>query len=77
VSWETSEFQCSHGARKHALFCFLEKRDHLFALHAREIFKEIVDRIAAFEIINQVLNRNTRTSETRRATHDFRIDFYD
>ena len=53
MSWETSEFQCSHGARKHALFCFLEKRDHLLALHAREIFKEIVDRIAAFEIINR------------------------
>jgi hypothetical protein len=36
---------------------------------------ENLNRIAALEIINQVLNRNARTGETRCAAHDFGIDF--
>ena len=55
---------------------FLKKCNDLLARDARETFQEILDRIAALEVID-VLNRNTRASETRRAAHDLRINFDD
>ncbi len=62
---------------EHAIFRFLEKRDHLFARDSRETFQEILDRLAAFEVINQILDWHTRARETRRTAHDFGIDFDD
>jgi len=55
---------------------FLEKRDHLFARDSRKTFKEILDRIAAFQIIDQILDRDASAGEAWRSAHDFRIDFY-
>jgi len=62
---------------EHAILRFLEKRDHLFARNCRETFKEILDRISAFEVINQILDGHTRTCKARRAAHNLRVDFDD
>jgi len=77
VSWETSEFQCSHRAREHALLRFFEKRDYLLTRYAREILEEFVNGISALEIINQVLDRHPGAGKARRSAHDFGIDFDD
>ena len=77
MSWETSEFQCSHGARKQTLLRFFQKGYYLFTRNAREILKKFVNGISALQVINQVLNRNPRARETRRTAHDFGIDFDD
>src|SRR5437899_9399130 len=77
VSWETSEFQCSHRAREHALLRFFEKRDYLLTRYAREILEEFVNGISALEIINQVLDRHSGAGKARRSAHDFGIDFDD
>ena len=47
----------------------------LLARDAREAFQEIFDRISALEVINQVLDRDTRASKARCAAHDFGINF--
>jgi len=55
---------------------FFEKGDDLLTRDAWETFEEILDRIAAFEVIDEVLDRHTGTGEAWRSAHDFRIDFY-
>jgi len=70
-----SEFQRSHGAREHAFFCFLKKGDDLVAPNAGKIFQKLVNRIAAFEVIDQVLDRHAGARKARRSAHDFGIDF--
>ena len=42
-----------------------------------ESIKEVFGRIAAFEVIDQVLDRHTRSDKARRAAHDLGIDFDD
>ena len=78
MSWETSEFQSSlRRSREHAFLCFFKERNDLLARDAWETLEEIFDRITAFEVINQVLDRDTRASKARCAAHDFGIDFDD
>ena len=47
------------------------------ARDARETFQEILDRIAAFEVIDKILDRHPCAGKARRAAHDFGIDFDD
>jgi hypothetical protein len=44
--------------REHASLRFFEKSDHLLARDSWKTFKEIFNRIAAFEIIDQILDRH-------------------
>lgn len=60
-----------------AILRFLEKRDHLFARDSRETFQEILDGIAAFEAINQILDGHAGAGKARRAAHNLGIDFND
>ena len=39
------------------------------------LFQKLVNRIAAFEVIDEVLDREARPGEAWRSAHDFRIDF--
>jgi hypothetical protein len=86
TAWLTSErakragthsSRCSHGAREHAFFSFFEKGDDLVAPNAGKILQKLVNRIAAFEVIDQVLDRHAGAGKARRAAHDFGIDFDD
>ena len=56
------------------LLSLFKERDDLFATDALEILKKFINRIAALEIVDQVLNRNTRAGKARRTAHDFRIN---
>jgi hypothetical protein len=77
VSWETTEFQSSHRPGKDAIFRLFKKRNHLLARYRRESLEKVIDRIAAFQVINQVLNRNTRPGETWCAAHNLWINLDD
>jgi len=63
------------NGRKHRVGGLFKKRNGLSAGHGREIFQELVQRIAAFEVIQQRPHRHARAGKTRFATHDFRINF--
>ena len=66
---------CSPSTRKNAFFSFLEKQDYLLARDAGKILKKFVNRITAFEVIDEILNRHARAGKARRTTHNLRIDF--
>lgn len=51
--------------------------DDLLTLHRREGIEEILDGLAPFEVINKVLERNTRTDKDRCAAHDLRVGVND
>ena len=68
-------FQSSHCASYNALLCFFKKRNYLLARNRWEIFKEFVDGIAAFQVIDQILDRDACSDKARRAAHDLRVDF--
>lgn len=44
--------------------------DDLVPFHRREAMKEIFDRFTAFQIINQILEGDTRADKHGRPTHD-------
>src|SRR2546430_12372769 len=48
----------------------VECRDRLVASHGRELAKKLVQGLAAFEVIEQRLYRNTCANEHRRAPED-------
>jgi hypothetical protein len=52
---------------------FLQERDHLRAIHTGKAPQKVVDRFAAFEIIEQRLHRHARAGKHPRAAHDLGI----
>ena len=56
---------------------FLKKCNDLLARDARETFHEILDRIAAFEVIDKILDRHPGAGKARCAADDFGINFDD
>jgi hypothetical protein len=56
---------------------FFQQGDSLFPADRREILEKIIQRVAAFQVINQRASGNTRAGKARRAAHDFRVDFDD
>jgi hypothetical protein len=42
----------------------VEHGDHLFTSDARKVVQEIVQRVSAFQVIDQVLDRHSRSRET-------------
>ena len=67
--------QDAHGSDRlqHLELSRLDDGDHLLAFYGRETIQEIFNGFAAFEVINQVLERDARADEDRRAAHDFGI----
>ena len=67
--------QDAHGSNRfqHLELGRLDDRDDLGAFNRGKPVQKILDGFATFEVINQVLQRNTRADEDRRAAHDFRI----
>src|SRR2546429_6281657 len=55
----------------------VERRDRLVASHGRELTKKLVQGLAAFEVIEQRLYRNTCADEHRRAPEDVRVSAHD
>src|SRR2546426_2431800 len=55
----------------------VERRDRLVASHGRELAKKLVQGLAAFEVIEQRLYRNTCADEHRRAPEDVRVSAHD
>ena len=39
-----------------------------------ELTEELAQRVAAFEVVNEVFERDACTSEARRTVHDFGLD---
>ncbi len=62
----------SRRRRDHSSLGLFEKRDELFSLHRRKPSQEVVDGLSALEVIDQRLNRYTRTGEDRCAAQYFR-----
>jgi hypothetical protein len=46
---------------------------NLFPTRGRKGLQKILNRLATFEIVDEILKRNARSYEHRRAAHDFRI----
>src|SRR5881296_4446816 len=55
----------------------VERRDRLVASHGWELAKKLVQGLAAFEVIEQRLYRNTCADEHRRAPEDVRVSAHD
>src|SRR6185436_17355949 len=51
----------------------LDEGDHLLPTHSGKAGEEFVNRLATFEVIYEVLDRNARASENRRAAKDIRV----
>ena len=61
---------------QHPFAGFFEKGDGLFAGNGGEILQKIIERIAAFEVVNQRAGGNARPGEAGRAAHDFRVNLH-
>src|SRR5437764_11648923 len=51
----------------------LERSDRLISPYRRELFQKLVQRIARFEIIEEVVDGNARSDEDQFASHDLRV----
>src|SRR5439155_22856441 len=51
----------------------VERRDRLFALHARKIVKELVEAVSRFEVVQQGLHRYSCSHEHRHPAQDLRV----
>jgi hypothetical protein len=67
---------CSDGFENAALAGF-DDGNHLLALDAGETFQKIINGLAAFQIIDQILERNARPDKHGRAAHDVRVRVHD
>ena len=66
--------QDSHSTRReHVCLGVLEQRDDLLALHARETFKKLLDRIARLQVIEQTLRRYAGPGKDRLAAKNIRM----
>jgi hypothetical protein len=52
----------------------VKKLNSLFPLDSGEVAEEVVEGIALFDVVEQGLDGNSRTSETRCAVHDFGVN---
>jgi hypothetical protein len=63
----------SRNRRDERLTRLFQKRDHLFAADARIIFEKVLDRVAAFEEVDQRVDGHAGTDKDRRAAEDFGV----
>jgi hypothetical protein len=62
---------------QHRELAGFDNGDGLLALYRRKTIKEIFDRRAPFEVVNKVLERNSRTNKDRCAAHDLLVGVND
>lgn len=55
----------------------VERRDRLVAFHGWELAKKLVQGLAAFQVIEQRLDRNPCADEDRRAPENVRVAVHD
>src|SRR2546428_1495626 len=55
----------------------LDDRDDLFAFHAGKSVEEVLDGLAPFKVINQVLERNACADENRSASQNLWVGMDD
>ena len=53
--------------------CLLKDSDRHLPRHRRELLQKHIQRIAFFDVVEQVLNGDSRSREDRRATLDVRV----
>ena len=51
----------------------VKRLDRHFAGNRRELPQEFVQGVAAFQVVDEVLERNSRASEARGSAHDLRV----
>ena len=56
---------------------FFKNGDDLITLYTRKTFQELVDRIAAFEMIEEAFHRHPRPYEHHSTAEDFRVRMID
>jgi hypothetical protein len=59
---------------QHCINGLFKESDGLFAGNGREISKELIQRVSAFEVIQQRPDWNARAGKARSAAHDFRVN---
>ena len=71
--------QDAHGSNglQHRELGGFNDGDGLLAFHRRETVEEVFNGFAAFQIINEVLERDACADKDRRSPHDFRIGVND
>jgi hypothetical protein len=62
---------------QHLHLAGLNHGDHLLTLHARKAVQKVFDGFAPFQVINEILQRDTRANEHGRAAKDFRVRMND
>ena len=60
---------------KHRLGGLFQKSNGLRSRNRWELLQKFVQRVAGFEIIEQVAHGDARAGKTRRAAHDFRVNY--
>src|SRR4051794_9666516 len=63
----------SRNRRDERLARLFQKRERLLAAHARIVFEEVLDRVAAFQEIDQSVNGNAGSDEDGSAAEDLGI----
>lgn len=63
--------------RNQQVLRLLESRYGLITGHAREILEEIRKRMAAFDVVEQSLKRDSSADKNGRPAEDLRIGVYD
>ena len=71
--WRGSDSSISSRNAANDLFRELQRRDRLFSRHRREGIEKLLERVAGFEVIEQVVHGHARPDENREASHDLRI----
>jgi len=56
--------------RNQGIFGELESRDCLLATHRRKILEELAKGLSGFEVVEQGLQRHSRSDEDHRSAHD-------
>lgn len=65
ISTDLGESDTFEFRKRECLLQMLSKFSYLIPLDRREVREELVDRISAFQIIEQILNRNAGPAEYR------------
>jgi hypothetical protein len=55
---------------------FLKRLDCHLMRDSGELPQEFIQRMAAFKIVDQVLERNSRATKAGRSVHDVRVNHY-
>ena len=66
--------ESSRDSGEKRLLRFLKGLDCQLTRNRGELPQKLTQRMAALDVVHQVLERNPRAAKTRRAVHDIRVD---